>query len=142
MFKLNVSPFGNFVTLKRILLQAVSGRLRLILCQHNVQEILRRHHAASEAILREVHGRVDMLVREERHLVVAVLLLIYPDQLSQVSHHIVDTGVRRVSSVTESLQELLRQSRSGALEAMQSLEAGCTALFQVNFENIDSDCSL
>ncbi len=112
----------------------MGGRLRLILYQNfNGGGIIRGHHAANEAILREVHGRVDMFVREERHLVVAVLLLLHPDQPPAFLQD-KDDSSGGVTSAAESLQELIRQLRAGgALETMQSLDAGCAALFQVMF---------
>jgi hypothetical protein len=119
----------------QINVQAVSGWLKIILCQNvNGRGIIRGNHAANEAILREVHGRVDMLVREERHLVVAVLLLLCPDQ-PPAELHVKDDPGGIVASAAESLKELLFHLRTGAVETKQRLEAGCSALFQVRFES-------
>ena len=118
----------------QMLVQAVSGRLKLILCQNfNCLGSISGHN--TEALLRELHGQVDTLIREERHLVVAVLLLLNPDQPLPLSNDKVDSDGREDAAVPIQVQELLQKSRAGALETRQSLEAGYTSLFQVRYES-------
>jgi hypothetical protein len=127
-------PMAILLILMQMLVQAVSGRLKLLLCQNfNCLGSISGHN--TEEILRDLHGQVDTLIREKRHLVVAMLLLLNHDQPPPMPNDAENSVSREAAAVGFQVQELLHRSRAGALEAKQSLEAGYTSLFEVRYES-------